>query len=609
MNDSPKTEVTKVSDRSTSGSLGHKVFSFPVFLCMLLLVGTLAGRCLNIQASLPHSGTSSNIPFEGDTWWHIVTGNRILSTGHWPSVDTYSFTVNGNPWIAYEWVGEITMALSSRLAGLEGLMCLLLIMSGAFVSLLYYHAYQRCRNAMAAFLACLALLPLASSFFTLRPQMLGYIFLIVTLITLERFRLGYRKALWLLPGIFLIWVNTHGTFVFGFVMLAAYWMAGLVSFQFRYVHIKRWAQKQRQQLELTILLCLVASTITPYGTRLAAYPLAIALLPVTTLRTNSEFLPIRLSTLDGRLFFALLVLFVVYILVARPEFRAEEVAIFCFATYEAMDHVRVLLLFVSVFAPLLARAVGTWLPFDKNKQERPALNAILICIAFVFVLKLFPTKKQLGRAIANNFPAGAVAFMSQDGVPAPMFNEVTWGGYLTWTFHAKHPVFIDGREEIYDYAGVLHDYFRITNGGPRAFFLLRKYDVRSCLLSPGTKLVSALSSSPGWVEVFHGPISLIFVRRGGASTALIKGQNTIAFKLRGIDCPLGSKRLSAALITSRVLAGGNSPAENVLPGIARRVGKRRCSTISLPSAELFAFWQTAPFLPSAAGGSLLASRN
>ena len=149
-----------------------------------------------------------------------------------------------------------------HLAGLEGLICLLLLMAGTYVLVLYYYAYQSCRNAMAAFLACVALLPLASSF-TLRPQMLGYIFLMVALIILEQFRQGHQRTLWLLPVLFLIWVNTHGTFVLGFFVMGVYWAAGLCSFQFKYVRGDRWPPKQRQQLELTFLLCLLASIVTP----------------------------------------------------------------------------------------------------------------------------------------------------------------------------------------------------------------------------------------------------------------------------------------------------------------------------------------------------------
>jgi hypothetical protein len=152
---------------------------------------------------------------EGDTWWHIAVGEHILSTGTWPTTDTYSFTVAGNDWVAYEWLGEVVLALATRLGGLRGLATLLVVLSITLLLLLYYFAYLRSGNVRASVLACILLLPVAGAFLTLRPQFIGYIFLLITLICLERFRQGHLRALWILTGIFLLWVNTHGTFLFG----------------------------------------------------------------------------------------------------------------------------------------------------------------------------------------------------------------------------------------------------------------------------------------------------------------------------------------------------------------------------------------------------------
>ena len=63
--------------------------------------------------------------------------------------------------------------------------------------------------------------------FTLRPQMLGYLFLILTLIALELFRQGKQWAIWFLPLLFLIWINTHGSWIIGLGVIALYLACGL----------------------------------------------------------------------------------------------------------------------------------------------------------------------------------------------------------------------------------------------------------------------------------------------------------------------------------------------------------------------------------------------
>src|SRR5712692_6297802 len=183
------------------GNILRRVFAFPVFLGALLV----AGGFLGARTSLA----------DPDTWWHIKVGDAILRNGAWPTTDPYSFTVSGTPWMAYEWLGEVAMAAAARLGGLRAPTVLLVALVGILLLLLYYYAALRSGKSKAAFVACALVLPVAAAFFTLRPQLLGYIFLLITLICLEHYRRGRQWVLWVLPPLFLVWVNTHGTFVFG----------------------------------------------------------------------------------------------------------------------------------------------------------------------------------------------------------------------------------------------------------------------------------------------------------------------------------------------------------------------------------------------------------
>ena len=123
------------------------------------------------------------------------------------------------------------MALAEHLGGWRGLTSLLVVLASTLMLLLYYLAYLRSGNAKAAAAACAMLLPVATVFFTVRPQLLGYNFLVITLICLEKFRQGRQKALWVLPGVFLLWVNAHGTFALGLIILGLYWASGLAGFR------------------------------------------------------------------------------------------------------------------------------------------------------------------------------------------------------------------------------------------------------------------------------------------------------------------------------------------------------------------------------------------
>src|SRR5215471_9797213 len=94
-------------------ALLRKCTSFPVLLgTVLVAVNFVIERSFRI---------------EPDTWWHTRLGETVLSTWHWPQVDTWSFTAHGLPRLAYEWGGEVALAVAWRLGGLRGLEALLIV--------------------------------------------------------------------------------------------------------------------------------------------------------------------------------------------------------------------------------------------------------------------------------------------------------------------------------------------------------------------------------------------------------------------------------------------------------------------------------------------------
>src|SRR5208282_4847683 len=182
-------------------SIVRNIFSFPAMLGGLLVTGVFVAR--------------RNFDVDPDFWWHLKVGDGILAAHKWPVTDPYSYTAAGNSWLAAEWLSEVLFASVNRLGGFRGLEALFLVLGAAIMVALYIFATLRSKNSKAGFVAAAMLLVLATANFNLRPQMLGYLFLILTLIALERFRQGHRRALLFLPLLFLAWVNTHPSWEIG----------------------------------------------------------------------------------------------------------------------------------------------------------------------------------------------------------------------------------------------------------------------------------------------------------------------------------------------------------------------------------------------------------
>jgi hypothetical protein len=476
--------------------------SFPAMLGMLLVGAVFVA--------------GSTFSVDPDLWWHIRVGQEILSTHHWPTTDPYSFTVAGQPWMAYEWLGEVLLGGIARIAGLQGLMALLIVLASAVILALYGYITLRSGNSKAAFVTCAVLYALTTPFFSMRPQMLGYLFLILTLIALERFRQGKPRFLWFLPLIFLLWVNTHGSFIIGMGTIFVYWLAGLKKFELGGIEAHEWTAAQRTRLELIFLLCLGVLPITPYGTRLAIYPFDMALSQPVNVANVLEWQPMPFNLLGGKIFLVLLLGFFVAQVAFRLTWRAEELALFLFGTMMACLHLRFLVLFVPFFAPLLVTIFARWVPRYDYKKDIFALNAALIVLVIAGVVHYFPTDAEMHKLVAKTYPADAVEHLRQHPLPGPMFNTYGFGGYLVWTL-PQQKVCIDGRGDVFERGGVFSDYLHIANLKPGALAVLDNYHVQFCLLERDEALTSVLSASPEWERIYSDSVSALYVRNSSAA--------------------------------------------------------------------------------------------
>ena len=271
---------------SGAGALLQRVFSFPALLGAAIVGATaIIARAFVVDP---------------DVWWHIKNGQVILATHHWPTTDPYSFSVAGQHWIAFEWIGDVLLATMYRLGGLRGLELLVLVLASAILIALYALAAIRSGNSKAAFVATAAVFLLATASFNLRPQMLGYLFLILTFIVLERFRQGKRRGIWVLPALMLVWVNAHGSWIIGLGVIGIYLVSGLTEFRIGDVEGRRWSHPDRLRLTAVLGLCVGGTLITPYGTGLAKFPFEVASSLPISVANIIEWQPMPFGSMVGK---------------------------------------------------------------------------------------------------------------------------------------------------------------------------------------------------------------------------------------------------------------------------------------------------------------------
>ena len=231
--------------------------------------------------------------------------------------------------------------------------------------------------------------------------------------------------------------------------------------------------------------------------------------------------PLNFSATFGVAFLALVLLLLVGQVISPVKMRLEILALLVFALGETCLHARFLIVFAVAFIPVLAEQLSRWLPLPPYDPvtDHPVANAVLVAAIALGILAVFPSRPDLKKALAGNYPVAAMDFLGRHPVPGRLFNEDSWGGFLMWSQGPEHKVFMDSRSDVYLHSGVLEDYAQILLLRPEAFGLLHRYGITACLLHRGIPLGTLLAATDGWRKVYVDDVSEIFAQNDQATPA------------------------------------------------------------------------------------------
>src|ERR1700683_3659091 len=98
----PRPAVEATDEKADLDSIAPvRVFGGAPMSQVVFSFAAMLGTCLIGRVFL----SLRSFQVDPDLWWHIKVGEGILATHHWPTTDAYSFTVAGQPWVSYEWLG------------------------------------------------------------------------------------------------------------------------------------------------------------------------------------------------------------------------------------------------------------------------------------------------------------------------------------------------------------------------------------------------------------------------------------------------------------------------------------------------------------------------
>lgn len=476
---------------------------------------------------------------DGGTGWHIRTGEWILKAHAVPRVDLFSTTMQGKPWYAWEWLYDVAAGALHQTAGLNGVVLFTAIVIAVTFALVLRRLMARGANLPVAVLLLLLAFLASTVHFLARPHVFSWLFTVIWFEILETFEAeGRARMLLWLPPLILVWVNVHGGFLVGLILLAIYAASDMASAAFsNNAETKRSARSRARRLVFVGVVAGLATLCNPYGYGLYIH-IKEYLGDPFLMHHIDEFLAPRFHGVAQRCFAVLTALAVVTMVASWGRLALRHWLILLFAIASGFYAVRNIpvssILIVLVAAPYISGALHER---AKNREHSVGRAFLIRLDSFGFRMARFdetlrghfwPAMVTLslvaiclsggtvaGLPVVNahfdekRYPVRAIDFLSHEADARPVYTLDRWGGYLIYREYPEVVTAVDDRHDLYG-AGFLRNYLKIVRGESGWDAALESLHPRSVLVPSGSPLSKLLGQDGAWRMVYQDQTAVLF---------------------------------------------------------------------------------------------------
>ena len=480
-----------------------------------------------------------------DVWGHLAYGRVIWQSGLnvlWGSEPLMPLA-KGVPFVDTAWLSQIIGYLSYQACGVTALQFLYASSITLCLGLLAWRFYHRTGDALVTVLGLAAFAGVAwqqmfvnsPDFYNpaamIRPQLAGWLCFIALFVCLTSRR--WWKGYWfLIPALFAVWVNLHGSFLMGLVMLGCFTLGRAVDIERRTNRIGAVLKDPvAGRYFLLLELSAAAVLLNPYGLQIYSAVLKISANP--NMRALVEWDPLTLRMNQGiAAAFAALVLMFLYRWSPR-RVKSSEVLLLAVFGGMALYYSRVLAWWAPIAAYSLVLHGHAVLKKDlKNKPQKapPRASSVatvaclgLLWIAFAvtpFGEKVLHNKQaDFSQAVSNQTPVRVTAYLNRRAkehtLPAGLvFNSYQWGDYLVWAGPKNLPVFVTSHVHFIPET-VWQHYFDIVKLRVGYEQLLDVYGINLIVLSKSMHLdaIEQLQRDGRWQTDYEDDRAVVLTRR------------------------------------------------------------------------------------------------
>ena len=467
--------------------------------------------------------------WDGDTFWQLAEGREAWHRLAFIRTEIFSFTAPGAHWDNFEWLFQILGYRFWSLGG-DALVVVVTATSGAIALFLAWRVARRLGVDAASFSLLAALgLPLLSERVRFRPELFTLILLpalFLLILDVPPERSAIRKRALGVGLVFLIWVQGHGGWAFGLLLMAT-WFGGEILDQGLKGQLKPYTVVPPFVLASAGVLSLF---FNPFGWRAVWVPFQHMIrFSDKSLVAIEEWQRMPWSGLY--LWFGICCLALLgYLFLSKRSNWAERLTVasqvalsFLWVRYPACG--------VLVILPVAARHLGLW-------TERRPLSA-LVKAASLFVLTsslIFNVPGMASRRdLSLVYPVQEAVFLRENGITGRVLAPFTVCGYLEWANYPLQKIPFDGRHFLFESVLVqyrdahrsLENYESFLHAWPITMAILANPTQDNFLKGPdGRPLPRGTSHylypSKEWALVYFGNYGMVFLKRIPPNEAWIR---------------------------------------------------------------------------------------
>lgn len=440
-----------------------------------------------------------------DVGWHIAAGHYIAAEGL-PKTDPWSYTAGDQPWYNISWGWDLLIGTIAQYTGLEGLYTFSVTFTAFIIMFLGYSLFSRknLHEDPISITVCIAGLVIWHTMYA-RPHLVTYLMVIVFQHFLHHSRQQPERLLpyLILPLSMIIWVNSHGGFLAGFVIIGIY-------------VIEAYKEKDTPWL-IRLIICGILSTLAclcnPYGIDI------IAAVNSTLFSSMTAYInEWRVFTYGEHI--GISVFFLVFVFASNfkdPDIPLADKLLAALWFIAAILSVRNFGPFALLASPFIAQCLQSSIKLHTHKNIDIPKNRIGLSIASILLVTIYMTPSIRQHLDIRNVleeegrtPLAAIHFISENHPNIRFMNEYDFGGYIAF-YNPSIGLFVDGRAGTAYSEDIINKTIKFTYKEPGWEHLIEEYNIGGLLVKPETILPKSIEND--WVKTFEMPVAHVYVHK------------------------------------------------------------------------------------------------